>query len=167
MSELIFSDDTITELAEAVLNEGNHLQFRASGRSMFPFIRGGDILEIAPVSGYSPRLTDVVLYKGTNNRIQVHRIVGLNQETDRTKYLLQGDSLIQRDSPVLREHVLGRVVALKRNGRMVRIDSPAQYFLARLWVGILPFRHILFKILASVKSLLTHLIPDLVSSIRL
>jgi phage repressor protein C with HTH and peptisase S24 domain len=57
-----------------VLAAGHTARFRASGDSMYPAIRSGDYLEIAPCDVSQLRLGDVILAM-TERGLTAHRIV--------------------------------------------------------------------------------------------
>jgi signal peptidase I len=148
MPELTISRDDLTVLAENVLQGGNMLRFRAMGGSMYPFVRNGDILEIEPLHGGQVRLFDIILYKTGDQRLLAHRVVGINHQQKTPEIILQGDALLLKDLPIPTDQVLGRVIAIQRNGKIIRMDSSFQRLLACLWVGMEPIRPILFRLKA-------------------
>jgi hypothetical protein len=106
-----------TELLVAVLARGAPFRFQASGYSMSPFIRNGDVLTL----GATPRrlhLGEVVAFiNPCNARLSVHRIV----QTGPNGYLLRGDNTPEPDGTVAHSDILGRVIRLERCGRRVRL----------------------------------------------
>ena len=138
MSELRLESDGFESLADEVLSKGDTLRFRARGISMQPFIHDGDILEIKPNGGILFRRTDIVLCKIPTGRLVAHRVVGTEMGEDPGKLLIQGDALGQPDGNIDPGEVLGRVVAVIRDGEYRRVDTPFMRFAARLWIGIAP-----------------------------
>ena len=116
---------------------------------MQPFIRNGDILEIQPNGGVLLRTTDIVLCKSPNGSLVAHRIVGIKRGEGRGKLIIQGDALGIPDGYIDPGDVLGRVVAVIRDGEYRRMDTLFMRFAARLWIGIVPagrqFRNTLFQ----------------------
>ena len=149
MSELRLESDGFESLAGEVLSQGDTLRFRARGISMQPFIRDGDILEIQLDGGELYRRTDIVLCKIPTGRLVAHRVVGTEMGDGRGKLIIQGDALGQPDGSIDPGEVLGRVVAVIRDGEYKRVDTPFMRFAARLWIGIAPagrqFRNTLFQ----------------------
>jgi len=155
MSELRLESDGFESLVDEVLSKGDTLRFRASGISMQPFIRDGDILEIQPSGGELFRTTDIVLCKSPKGRLVAHRIVGIKPEEGRDKLIIQGDALWQLDGNIDTGEVLGRVVAVIRDGEYKRVDTPFMRFAAYLWIGIVPAGRQFRNTLARFKGYLT------------
>ena len=138
MSELRLESGGFESLADEVLSKGDNLRFRARGISMQPFIRDGDILEIQPNAGVQFRTTDIVLCKSPKGHLVAHRVIGTEIENGRGVLIIQGDALGQPDGNIDPGEVLGRVVAVIRDGEYKRVDTPFMRFAARLWIGIAP-----------------------------
>ena len=139
MSELRLESDGFESLADEVLSKGDTLRFRARGISMQPFIRDGDILEIQPNVGELFRTTDIVLCKSPKGKLVAHRIVGIKPGGEgRGKLIIQGDALGQPDGNIDPGEVLGRVVAVIRDGEYKRVDTLFMRFAASLWIWIAP-----------------------------
>src|SRR3989338_7975835 len=114
-------------LAETILKQGNCIRFRAEGRSMSPSIRNGDIIEVGPdIDDITPG--DIILYRSKENTPVVHRVIKINESIG---ILTKGDSSLSFDNPITHEHVLGRVIEVKKSG--------------------LNFRHVLSRILHRVQ----------------
>ena len=106
-------------ITQQVLSRGKALRFRAKGGSMSPFIRNGDVVEVVPLKG-KINLGDVVFYHSSYGNPVIHRVIQRSKENIITK----GDSVSNSDQPVLSKQVLGRVVAIEKNGWHIRLDSP-------------------------------------------
>jgi len=105
---------------EAVLEKGGSFGFRAHGTSMVPFIWDGDNLTIASIANYTPRLGEVLAFSypaGQGSGLVVHRVVGRKG----AGLILQGDGNDCAPELVFPENVLGRLVQVRRNGRVVRL----------------------------------------------
>jgi len=138
MSELRLESDGFESLVDEVLSKGDTLRFRARGISMQPFIHDGDILEIQPNEGKLFRTTDIVLCKSPTASLVAHRVVGTEMEDGRGKLIIQGDALGQPDGNIDPGDVLGRVVAVIRDGEYKRVDTPFMRFAGHLWIRIAP-----------------------------
>jgi signal peptidase I len=119
--------DAVGSLGEA------HLP--ASGSSMLPTIRPGDVLEVHRESMGGISIGDVVVFE-REARLVTHRVVEKLTKPERTLLITRGDALRAPDPPVSPEELLGRVTAILRGGR--RLDprlTPwarvASWFLAR------------------------------------
>jgi len=93
------------------------------GRSMRPALLEGDVAVVAPFLGL-PRPGQLVLARAAGNVLVVHRLVDVELGTTRRIYRLQGDAEIAPDTGVLREDLLGRVIAVVRDGRRLPIEDP-------------------------------------------
>ncbi len=88
-------------LSKALLESGYSIRFRATGRSMFPAIGDGDIIEVSPEEKKSTG--DVVLLSG-DERLIAHRII----DSQPNQVITRGDSCLEADY-VESATVLGRV----------------------------------------------------------
>lgn len=118
---LTLSSGDFLDVAGAVLREGRPLRFRATGTSMAPSIRSGDILTVDPVDARALRPGDVALYRSEQGP-RVHRLTGRAGATLR----LQGDAPGCLVEEVPAAEVLGRLVFVEREGRQVRLDRGMQ-----------------------------------------
>jgi phage repressor protein C with HTH and peptisase S24 domain len=97
-------------LSRALLDEGIAVRFRARGRSMFPAIADGDVVEISPEQHHGEG--DVVMVDGDNG-IRVHRVVSACDG-----YLItHGDSCMEPDAPVSSDAIVGRVSGVVADGK--------------------------------------------------
>lgn len=137
-------------IAHEVLGRGRALRFKAKGGSMSPFIRNGDVVEVVPFKG-KINLGDIILYFSSWGTPVVHRVIQRNKESIITK----GDSVPSSDHPVLFKQVLGRVVAVEKNGWCIRLDRPMVRLLNILLATISPFSSLIyasFKFIKGVRS---------------
>jgi signal peptidase I len=139
------------ELMAAVLARGAPFRFQASGFSMLPFIRDGDVITLSPTPAHL-RFGDVVAFVNHgNDRLIVHRIVHIT----RHGYFMRGDNLPEPDGFVSHAGILGRVILVERRGRCVRLGLGLERvviaflsrrgWLAPLLVSVQHIFHFLFK----------------------
>jgi len=115
--ELILSNPGQRELLEAVLGRGVPLRAMMRGGSMFPCVRDSDIVTVAPVAGQSLRVGDIVAFRlASSDRMAVHRIVAASS----AGWVIRGDACAVPDGLVASDRIIGKVVAVTRNGRSVR-----------------------------------------------
>ena len=111
--------------------DGQGLLVPVRGRSMGPALVEGDVAVIAPFLGL-PRPGMIVLARDSSSALSVRRLVGIDKGALRRVYRLQGDSGNTPETAVLRENLLGRVIAVVRDGRRLPIDdSPPSPALVR------------------------------------
>jgi polysaccharide export outer membrane protein len=113
--------ETVLDL---ILQEGHAMIVPVRGISMRPVLVDGDAVVIEPFLGL-PRPGQIVLAR-VEGVLVVHRLVDIVLAAGRRVYRLQGDAEPGPDAGVIREDLIGRAVALVRDGRRLPIDdSPA------------------------------------------
>jgi signal peptidase I len=104
-----------TVLMAAVLEKGVPFRFSASGSSMTPFIRDGDVITVAPGR---IRYGDVVAFVSPHSeKLTVHRVVRVSIDG----YLIKGDNVAEPDGYVPRASLLGRVSRVEHGSKHVRL----------------------------------------------
>ncbi len=105
-------------IMKAVLEKNIPFRFTASGISMSPFIRDGDVITIAPVLSSILRVGDVVAFVNPDcMKLTVHRILKVSQEG----FLIKGDNNSDHDGIMSAESIIGRVVKVEHFGKNVGI----------------------------------------------
>jgi signal peptidase I len=137
-------------LAAEILEKGNALRFRASGSSMSPFIRNGDVLVIQPIASQAVRRGDVVLCRAGDGRMLAHRVTRLFQQAGGTVLVTQGDALFYPDGSIPYDEVLGRVTTVERNGRRINITTGWQRGLALSWMRLAPLIRVTYLVLRTI-----------------
>jgi signal peptidase I len=126
--ELSLSSRQLQELLRGVLDKGASFRFRATGFSMSPFIKDGDVLTIAPVQGSVPRLGDVVVFTHPlTNKLIIHRVIGKKAGF----YLTKGDNTPEGDGLISKADIVGRVTKVERNGKAISLGlGPDRFVIA-------------------------------------
>jgi signal peptidase I len=135
--ELSLSSQQLQELLRGVLDKGASFRFRATGFSMSPFIKDGDVLTIAPVQGSAPRLGDVVVFTHPlTKKLIIHRVIGKRAGF----YLAKGDNVPEGDGLISKADIVGRVTKVERNGKVISLGlGPDRFIIAFLTRrGLLP-----------------------------
>jgi phage repressor protein C with HTH and peptisase S24 domain len=127
MTERTVNSVRFIETLEDLLGRGHVVRFQADGWSMHPTIRYGETIIVEPLGDSAVRTGDVLLYRHLRSAI-AHRLVRVTS----TELVLRGDAADSCDAPVSSDQLLGRVVAVERRGRTVRLD-----YLSGLWSSIL------------------------------
>lgn len=116
-----------TPLLEATLNlwgqaQGQHL-IPISGRSMLPLIHDGDrVLVLHGSNGV--RRGDMVVFWCEGGLI-AHRVLRIYGRDAKLKFITKGDNVPYPDPPIDASEIVGRVLAIQRGGRQVRLDTVA------------------------------------------
>jgi len=142
-----FASKILLDLTTELLSRGTTVRFRPSGRSMYPSIREGELITVEPVVASDVTLGDIVLYRSQRGFI-AHRVIQLScpqtepsavgaagfslrasSSRDARVFRLRGDASLSSDKPVEAHQILGRVIRVQRNGRLVTLASRG----AKLW----------------------------------
>ncbi len=108
------SGQVLAALVESTLESGAEVRFPVDGRSMLPFIRPGDVVQLRPLVGSEPNLGDVVAIRGMpGGGLLVHRVVRRRGEL----FLLRGDNTTVANGEHPAGQILGIVDSVERNGR--------------------------------------------------
>jgi signal peptidase I len=107
-------------LVEEALAAGTVFRFRAEGTSMYPTIRDGEVITIAPVSSDQVVRGDVLLCRH-DARMLAHRFVAVTTRGAERFFHLRGDAKAACDAPVGADAVVGKVISVCRNGRSARL----------------------------------------------
>jgi signal peptidase I len=111
------------ELLRGVAERGVPLRTVVYGFSMTPFIRGGDVVVIAPTAGTELHVGDVVACAlPGGRRMAVHRVVARAGDG----WVVRGDNCPEPDGVLARSAIIGRVVQVERGGRRVHLGFGAQ-----------------------------------------
>jgi hypothetical protein len=112
-------------LAEEVVRAFGEVRLRVFGTSMVPSILPGDLVLIqrAGLHEVSPGEVVLFLQKG---RLFVHRVVdreflAVAGRPKESRLITRGDRLRHEDPPVTAPELLGRVVSIKRDDRIVEL----------------------------------------------
>jgi hypothetical protein len=83
---------------------------------MFPFLRDGDVVHVAPCDVEELRVGDIIFYR-SGDRLLAHRVVGFVNTPVGRCVSARGDAFLQEDPPVAEEDLLGRVELVSRQRR--------------------------------------------------
>ena len=103
----------LKEVSLSLLAEGKSLRIKPAGYSMFPAIRPGNIVIIAPVKNQS-KLTpgDIVVYKRDSDFV-LHRLTDIRHHEKNTFFITRGDSSINEDLPIKADKIIGVVTTIE------------------------------------------------------
>jgi signal peptidase I len=110
-------------IAEALAN-GHVVRVRADGTSMHPTIRDGESIAIAAVAAADIVCGDVVMCRHAS-RLLAHRVVRVTVSGAGRTFELRGDAKRASDAPIPSDAIVGRVVGVVRNRRLVAVSGRA------------------------------------------
>lgn len=116
-SHRALSSAALIDLAREVIKRKRLFRFAASGKSMAPFIKDGDVITLAPLGQNPASVGKVVAFlcPGTET-LTVHRVI----DEIRSGFLIKGDNTPgTSDGIIPRNAVLGTVVQIERDGSSI------------------------------------------------
>jgi signal peptidase I len=114
----------ILRLFEDILRSGTSLRVRVTGRSMTPFLRGGEVLTIRRTPCVSLRKGDLILYRDKNDLPVLHRIINKQKGDNGTfRFLAKGDAVVIPDEPVGDKDILGKVCIVEYGPKHINLES--------------------------------------------
>ncbi|CAK8717282.1 Signal peptidase I [Candidatus Electronema halotolerans] len=123
-------------LVQSLLRQGIAVRIRVSGNSMRPLLKGGEVIEIAPLLGNRLQLGEIFfLYDRTGNPL-VHRLIWRRLQNGRLHLLTKGDACAGFDGFSPADNVLGQVRRIiPETGPPISLNTPFQWFMASLIVS--------------------------------
>jgi peptidase S24-like protein len=114
------------QIAQEVVR-GEALHLTVTGASMAPMLRPNDVVWVLPVAGWQLSPGDIVVVQHGPEWI-THRLL----RTDSHQCYTYGDNLHTLDAPSPLTDIVGRVVAIERNGETVDLQRGAWQIADRL-----------------------------------
>src|SRR3954452_473339 len=115
---------SLSTLAAEALAQGVAVRFRATGDSMYPTIRDGEVIRVAPVAVDRIGVGDILLYRAKGGvRLLAHRLVAISETPGGRRFHLRGDAKGGCDAPLPAAEVIGRVETVTRRGVEVRVQG--------------------------------------------
>lgn len=132
------------ELVKAVITRGKSCRFMAKGLSMSPFIYGGDVITISPITK-SVSAGIIVIFCNAQERLLVHRIIELSNDMVLTK----GDNSNEFDGWTATNKIIGVVTTIEHRSRSSRLGlGPERSAIA--WLSKKGYLQTLVKIMKRV-----------------
>jgi hypothetical protein len=130
---MILSAQELMPIVCAALQRGQRVRLTATGSSMLPFIRHGEVVEIAPLED-GPAFGDIVLARTPGGRYVIHRVVSIRG----CDLWLRGDAQLQSQGPLSHESVLGQVITTSREGHTRGLAQGRWRLAGRTWAATHP-----------------------------
>ena len=113
ISQAITIDEKVG-LYEDILEKGISLHVKVTGRSMSPYLKGGETLTIRKVQPESLKKGDLIFFKDQSGHPVLHRIVRIESK-EGTRYIFQtkGDGTHAFDDPVSEDALIGKVCKIE------------------------------------------------------
>jgi polysaccharide biosynthesis/export protein len=105
------------DISSELLQSGYNIEFQATGNSMYPAIKDGEMITVQPAEISDIKARDVVLYRN-QSRVIAHRVVQIEENS---QLILRGDASENFDAPVEPQQILGKVISTKRARNFLHI----------------------------------------------
>jgi len=160
---------------EQLLADGNIIQIKPQGYSMYPlFVSGRDEAIVAAVvqdgeaAGFSAgvgkkdfitisklKRGDVVLYRRDKTDDAGGGILVLHRIWQRKgdRFYLVGDNQKEIEGPLRPDQMRGIMVEMVRNGRKISVKNPIYRLLTGIWLVMRPVRPVVSKTVAKIKKI--------------
>lgn len=133
---------------EKLLAEGNRIQIKPQGYSMYPvLVPGRDEAIVAPADPAKLKRGDVVLYRRDQSILVLHRIWRRKDN----KFYLVGDNQKEIEGPLRPDQIKGVMTGMVRKGRKISVKNPVYQMLTGIWLAMRPVRPIVSKTVAKIK----------------
>lgn len=139
---------------ELLLQQGNSIQIKPRGYSMYPvLIPGRDEAVIEPLSDKKLKRGDVVLYRRTAENsghiLVLHRIWKIKE----AGFYLVGDNQKEIEGPLMESQIKGIMVGFYRKGKYISAQNPMYRLLTGGWLFLRPVRPYIAGCAAGMKRL--------------
>jgi signal peptidase I len=118
-------DDQSFNFFKLVIKKYGWLDLPASGNSMFPFIRQGNLCRFIQCDPSRIKKGDIILYYSKTGQLIAHRLVKAHQST----FLLKGDTNLGFDEPIEAEHMIGKLLYVQKQRKQITQNQ----LIARIW----------------------------------
>ncbi len=137
---------------EALLAQGNSIQIKPQGYSMYPvLVPGRDEAVVEPLAERVLKRGDVVLYRrlaeNTKHILVLHRIWKVKDDG----IYLVGDNQKEIEGPLMRSQMKGIMAGMYRKGKYISVQHPGYRFLTGIWLFLRPIRPVIAGLAARVK----------------
>lgn len=111
-----------TSLRKQLIENNHAVKIVASGYSMFPFMRPGDVQTISPVPIEEIKVGDVAVFERDTDWIS-HRVIDIRNTNNGTTLILRGDTCIQIDPLVTTANYIGKTVGFERGAQTINLND--------------------------------------------
>jgi len=102
----------------STLEKNKIAKLNTKGNSMLPVLREGDIITLSCADSNQLKIGDIIAYyHHPKEKIVVHRLV-----RKRDSFLTKGDAIFDMDSPIRADNILGKIIFVERNNRIIKMD---------------------------------------------
>jgi signal peptidase I len=136
------------DLVQSLLQQGVSVHIRVSGNSMQPLLRGGELVEVAPLSDLRPKLGDILFVRSRHNTPLIHRLIWRRNQDGISYLLTKGDACAGFDGFTPENNTIGRVerIISCRVKKIIGLQTPLMRLQACLIVSDALSHHALHRL---------------------
>ena len=123
-SVISIRDPGAFDLMQSLLHQGITVRIQVSGNSMQPFLKGGEIVEIAPLDAEYPKIGDIVLFRDQHGNPLLHRLIRRRYHNGVLHLQTKGDACTGFDRFIPAEQVFGHVRRIFTDRGAVHVQTP-------------------------------------------
>lgn len=126
-----------------IIEQGQSIRITVTGNSMFPFLRDGlDSVEFSQATYTSLSKGDIVLIRREDGTYVMHRIL----QRDKERFFMIGDAQERIEGPLYPDQLVAVVSSVWRKNKQIYCSSFIWRFLSQIWLFIIPYRKLIFKV---------------------
>jgi len=115
------TQNVLMEMWQEVCRSGGSLNFKILSASMKPTIEVGDVVKVSRVEPSRVRVGDILAFQVGQN-VVVHRVIDKRWSDQQLSFRHRGDAG-GISGKIAAEHLIGKVLAVKREGREISLDT--------------------------------------------
>ena len=132
LSVISIRDQGAFDLVRSLLHQGVSVRIRVSGRSMQPFLKGDELVEIVSLHARYPKIGDIILFRDQHGNPLLHRLVRRRYYNGVLHLQTKGDACMGVDSLVPADQVLGSIQRIVFTDHAVDLQTPLMRWKAYL-----------------------------------
>lgn len=128
--------EIVTTARKEALARGHVIRLTTTGRSMLPFLKDNDSVEVVYAKERDLAIGDLILFTPKHaNAFVAHRLVYRKIGPHPDRLVTKGDASFRCDIPITYEQVIGRIVRIRKPSCSIGLEGPG----ARLFSYVLLF----------------------------
>jgi len=138
-------------MADIEQENKNLMFFEVSGYSMFPFYRAGDRFLVKKMPADNLKKGHIIAYYSGLDKLVCHRLIKNVCNENKNLFYTRGDVQFSLEGPIPEQSVIGKVVAVMKNGKIINLNTKKQVMLGRIIVFTFPILALAIKIVNFIK----------------
>lgn len=125
-------NDTDAKILLHVLKKYGSIELPASGNSMYPLIKDGDICKFTTCDPSKLTKGDIVLFLSCQGKLLAHRFYRVTTVNNLPYFIFKGDTNLATDTPITEEYILAKLKYIKRGKDILSINNLLYLFWGKI-----------------------------------